>query len=97
MYGGADVNENITLNMPDWFAQGAPSEKEEGEEEEEGEDMAGAEMEDPDKDDDEGSEPDTPLLTKQEKRALAIQRAKESMKEDKENVQRVLRKRNKNK
>lgn len=69
--------------------------KKEEEEQEQGEDTAGAEMEDPDKDDDEGSEPETPLLTKQEKRALAIQRAKESMKEDKENVQRVLRKRNK--
>ena len=66
--------------------------KEEAEEEQE-DDTAGAEMDDPDKDDDEGSESGTPLLTKQEKRALAIQRAKDSMKEDKENVQRVLRKR----
>jgi len=68
-------------------------EEESKEEEKEGEDTVGAELEDPDKDDDEGSEPGTPLLTKQEKRALAIQRAKESMKEDKENVQRVLRSR----
>mmetsp|Transcript_13969 Transcript_13969/g.33800 ORF Transcript_13969/g.33800 Transcript_13969/m.33800 type:complete len:415 (-) Transcript_13969:153-1397(-) len=65
------------------------------EEEEEKEEKAGAEMEDPDKEEeenDEGSDSGTPLLTKQEKKALAIQRAKESMKEDKENVQKVLQK-----
>ncbi|KAL3928580.1 MAG: hypothetical protein SGBAC_012591 [Bacillariaceae sp.] len=55
---------------------------------------AGEEMEDPDKEDngDEGSDSGAPLLTKQEKRALAIQRAKETMKGDKENVDRVKQK-----
>lgn len=66
----------MLVMIPMMFLTSPDDEEEEGETKKEGED--GAEMEDPDKDDDEGSDPDTPLLTKQEKRALEIQRAKDS-------------------
>lgn len=88
----------MLVMIPMMFLSSPEDEEEQKENEEKKEEkqaVAGAEMEDPDKeeenDDGEGAD-QTPLLTKQEQSAIAIQRAKDSMKEDKENVERVKQK-----